>query len=139
MLSYLSLGSNLGNKEDNLTKAVSLISEKVGKVVCRSSFYYSEPWGFQSENSFVNLCIAVETSLAPLDLLHYTQLIERTMGRTRKSKDGLYHDRIIDIDILLYGDQHISLPELQIPHPLMTRRDFVMIPLREIMDTGQQE
>lgn len=139
MLSYLSLGSNLGNKEDNLTKAVSLISEKVGKVVRRSSFYYSEPWGFQSENSFVNLCIAVETSLAPLDLLHSTQLIERTMGRTRKSKDGLYHDRIIDIDILLYGDQHISLPELQIPHPLMTRRDFVMIPLREIMDTGQQE
>ena len=139
MLSYLSLGSNLGNKEDNLTKAVSLISEKVGKVVRRSSFYYSEPWGFQSENSFVNLCIAVETSLAPLDLLHTTQLIERTMGRTRKSKDGLYHDRIIDIDILLYGDQHISLPELQIPHPLMTRRDFVMIPLREIMDTGQQE
>ena len=139
MLSYISLGSNLGNKEDNLTKAVSLISEKVGKVVRRSSFYYSEPWGFQSENSFVNLCIAVETSLAPLDLLHSTQLIERTMGRTRKSKDGLYHDRIIDIDILLYGDQHISLPELQIPHPLMTRRDFVMIPLREIMDTGQQE
>ena len=139
MLSYLSLGSNLGNKEDNLTKAVSLISEKVGKVVRRSSFYYSEPWGFQSENSFVNLCIAVETSLAPLDLLHTTQLIERTMGRTRKSKDGLYHDRIIDIDILLYGDQHISLPELQIPHPLMRRRDFVMIPLREIMDTGQQE
>lgn len=139
MLTYLSLGSNLGNKEDNLTKAVSLISEKVGKVVRRSSFYYSEPWGFQSENSFVNLCIAVETSLAPLDLLHSTQLIERTMGRTRKSKDGLYHDRIIDIDILLYGDQHISLPELQIPHPLMTRRDFVMIPLREIMDTGQQE
>lgn len=139
MLSYLSLGSNLGNKEDNLNKAVSLISEKVGKVVRRSSFYYSEPWGFQSENSFVNLCIAVETSLAPLDLLHSTQLIERTMGRTRKSKDGLYHDRIIDIDILLYGDQHISLPELQIPHPLMTRRDFVMIPLREIMDTGQQE
>lgn len=139
MLSYLSLGSNLGNKEDNLTKAVSLISEKVGNVVRRSSFYYSEPWGFQSENSFVNLCIAVETSLAPLDLLHSTQLIERTMGRTRKSKDGLYHDRIIDIDILLYGDQHISLPELQIPHPLMTRRDFVMIPLREIMDTGQQE
>lgn len=139
MLSYLSLGSNLGNKEDNLTKAVSLISEKVGKVVRRSSFYYSEPWGFQSENSFVNLCIAVETSLAPLDLLHSTQLIERTMGRTRKSKDGLYHDRIIDIDILLYGNRHISLPELQIPHPLMTRRDFVMIPLREIMDTGQQE
>jgi len=139
MLSYLSLGSNLGNKEDNLTKAVSLISEKVGNVVRQSSFYYSEPWGFQSENSFVNLCIAVDTSLAPLDLLHSTQLIERTMGRTRKSKDGLYHDRIIDIDILLYGDQHISLPELQIPHPLMTRRDFVMIPLREIMDTGQQE
>lgn len=135
MLTCLSLGSNLGNKEENLLHAVGLINRQVGDVVCQSSFYYSQPWGFSSDNDFVNIVIAVQTELAPLELLHTTQHIEQQMGRNEKSINGQYTDRIIDIDILLYGNLTISLPELQIPHPLMHRRDFVMIPLHEIMQS----
>jgi 2-amino-4-hydroxy-6-hydroxymethyldihydropteridine diphosphokinase len=75
----------------------------------------------------------METTLEPLEVLAETQKIEREMGRTIKSVNGEYHDRIIDIDILLYDDLHINTPQLTIPHPLMEERDFVMIPLREIL------
>ena len=138
MTTYLSLGSNLGDKEQNLNLAIEQIGRLVGEVVKRSSFYYSEPWGFKSDNSFVNICIAVETSLSPLDLLHTTQQIETMLGRkhksTRRGGKPQYSDRVIDIDILLYGEETIDLPELKIPHPLMQKRDFVMIPLMEIQD-----
>lgn len=133
MLTYLSLGSNLGDKEQNLRQAVALISEQVGQVLRQSSFYYSEPWGFISVNSFVNIVVAVNTSLPPLELLRTTQAIEQQIGRTGKSKNGQYSDRIIDIDILTYADQQINLPDLIIPHPLMKEREFVMIPLQEIL------
>lgn len=133
MLTYLSLGSNLGDKEQNLRQAVALISEQVGQVLRQSSFYYSEPWGFISVNSFVNIVVAVNTSLPPLELLRTTQTIEQQIGRTGKSKNGQYSDRIIDIDILTYADQQINLPDLIIPHPLMKEREFVMIPLQEIL------
>ncbi|MBR1809247.1 MAG: 2-amino-4-hydroxy-6-hydroxymethyldihydropteridine diphosphokinase [Paludibacteraceae bacterium] len=133
MLSYLSLGSNLFDKEHNLLRAVALIQEQVGDVLRKSSFYYSAPWGFSSPNSFVNIVVAVETEFSPIELLHATQQIERQMGRTHKSENGHYSDRIIDIDILLYDNLRIDIPELKIPHPLMHERDFVMIPLQEIM------
>lgn len=130
---YLSLGSNLGDKEQNLTSAVSEIARRIGDITAQSAFLETEPWGFDSENTFLNAAVRVETELSPYELLHATQHIERDLGRTHKSKHGRYHDRIIDIDILLYDDLHIQTPELTIPHPLMQQRDFVLIPLKEIM------
>ncbi|MCQ2222018.1 MAG: 2-amino-4-hydroxy-6-hydroxymethyldihydropteridine diphosphokinase [Prevotella sp.] len=132
---YLSLGSNLGDKEENIHKAIKKIEEQVGVVVRQSALIKTEPWGFQSDNGFVNAAVCVETSLSPREVLHRTQAIERALGRNHKSINGIYHDRLIDIDILLYGDETIDEPDLKIPHPLMKERDFVMIPLEEIMDT----
>jgi 2-amino-4-hydroxy-6-hydroxymethyldihydropteridine diphosphokinase len=129
---YLSLGTNLGDKETNLRMAVEEIAKRVGEVTSLSTFHASEPWGFESENSFLNAVCCVSTDLAPTELLHVTQDIERSLGRLKKSVNGIYSDRIIDIDILLYDDWHIDTTELTIPHPLMWERDFVMIPLREI-------
>ena len=131
---YLGLGSNLGNRRENLAYAIRLIGERVGKVLRVSSFIETEPWGFESENTFVNAVILCETDLTPRQLLGATQKIEREMGRQKKSTDGGYSDRCIDIDILLYDDLRVDEPDLQIPHPLMLKRDFVMIPLREIRD-----
>lgn len=131
---YLGLGSNLGDKAANITLAVQNIEEQIGHVVRQSAFYVSEPWGFESENNFVNAVVRCETSLSPHKLLRATQRIERQMGRKQKSLDGVYHDRIIDIDILLYDDLTIDTPSLKIPHPLIQQRDFVMIPLGEIQD-----
>ena len=129
---YLGLGTNLGDKEANLKAAIEEIRKRVGEVTSLSAFHASEPWGFQSENSFLNAVCCVSTELSPIDVLHITQEIERELGRLKKSIDGLYSDRLIDIDILLYDDLRIATPELTIPHPLMGQRDFVMIPLREI-------
>ena len=131
---YLGLGSNLGDKRENLACAIRLIGERVGKVLRVSSFIETEPWGFESENSFVNAVILCETSLTPRQVLRVTQKIEREMGRKKKSTNGGYADRCIDIDILLYDELRVDEPDLQIPHPLMLKRDFVMIPLREIRD-----
>ena len=131
---YLGLGSNLGDKEENIHKAIKLIGERVGLVVRQSSLIITEPWGFESENSFVNAAILCQTELTPRQVLRATQKIEREMGRKKKSTDGGYADRCIDIDILLYDDLRVDEPDLQIPHPLMLKRDFVMIPLREIRD-----
>ena len=130
---YLSLGSNLGDKEQNLASAVSEIVRRIGDITAQSAFLETEPWGFDSENTFLNAAICVETELSPYELLHTTQQIERDLGRKQKSEKGQYHDRIIDIDILLYDDLHLQTPELTIPHPLMQQRDFVLIPLTEIM------
>ena len=140
---YLGLGSNLGDKEENLRKAITLINEQIGTVVRQSAFFYSEPWGYESENQFVNAAILVETTLTPHQLLKATQRIERLLGKTtahaterpsdiNHQPSALYHDRPIDIDILIFDDLHIDEPQLKIPHPLMQMRDFVMIPLREI-------
>lgn len=134
MIAYLSLGTNLGDKRKNIAEAIKNIGELVGDVVRQSALYETEPWGFRSDNRFVNAAVCVDTQLSPRRLLEVTQRIEREMGRTLKSDGGEYHDRIIDIDILLYGDLHIDEPDLKIPHPLMHERDFVMTPLNEIME-----
>lgn len=134
MIAYLSLGTNLGDKRKNIAEAIKNIGELVGDVVRQSALYETEPWGFRSDNRFVNAAVCVDTQLSPRRLLEVTQRIEREMGRTLKSAGGEYHDRIIDIDILLYGDLHIDEPDLKIPHPLMHERDFVMTPLNEIME-----
>ena len=128
------MGTNHGDKRKNIAEAIKNIGELVGDVVRQSALYETEPWGFRSDNRFVNAAVCVDTQLSPRRLLEVTQRIEREMGRTLKSDGGEYHDRIIDIDILLYGDLHIDEPDLKIPHPLMHERDFVMTPLNEIME-----
>ena len=129
---YLGLGTNLGDKEANLKAAVEEIGKRVGEVTSLSAFHVSEPWGFTSEHTFLNAVCCVLTDFRPMEVLRLTQDIERSLGRLKKSVDGHYSDRLIDIDILLYDDLHLSSSELTIPHPLMWQRDFVMIPLREI-------
>ena len=134
---YLSLGSNLGNREQTLQEAVQRIGQQIGTVTRCSSFFYSAPWGFESEHPFCNLCCCVETSMAPMDVLTATQAIERELGRIQKSVNGQYSDRPIDIDIIrAFDDQQKEIvsndPLLTIPHPLYKQRDFVLIPIREI-------
>ena len=126
---YLGLGTNLGDKEANLRTAIYKLQERIGKQVSLSSFYETAPWGFESDHSFLNAAIGLETNLPPIEILHITQEIEKELGRTKKSVNG---DRLIDIDILLYDTLVLQTPELTIPHPLMTERDFVMNPLIEI-------
>ena len=132
MYVYFGLGTNLGDKEHNLRLAVRKIEERVGKVVSLSAFYATAPWGFSSEHTLLNAAACVETLLPPLSVLHLTQEIEREIGRTHKSVGGVYSDRVIDIDLLLYGDRVLDTPELKLPHPLMHERRFVMEPLAEI-------
>ena len=129
---YLGLGTNLGDKEANLRTAIYKLQERIGKQVSLSSFYETAPWGFESDHSFLNVAIGLETNLSPIEVLHITQEIEKELGRTKKSVNGSYSDRLIDIDILLYDTLVLQTPELTIPHPLMTERDFVMKPLIEI-------
>lgn len=128
---YLGLGTNIGNRRGNLVKAAALLAERVGDILALSGFMETEPWGFESENLFLNAAIKMETPLTPDELLSATQAIEREMGREKKS-DGTYHDRVIDIDILLYDNRVIEHPGLIVPHPLMQERLFVMAPLAEI-------
>lgn len=133
---YLGLGSNLGDKRKNIAEAIYKIGESVGEVVRQSTLYETAPWGFDSQNMFVNAAVCVKTPLSPHQVLTATQAIERELGRTSKSVNKEYHDRTIDIDILFYDDCQIHEPDLTIPHPLMHERDFVMIPLREILITS---
>ena len=158
---YLGLGSNMGDRRQNIEKAVALIGERVGEVVRQSSLMETEPWGFASDNLFLNGVVLCQTELSPREVLQATQKIERELGRKKSEKRGTrseerekrseergtrnelstvncqlstrhYQDRPIDIDILLYDDLCIDEHDLKIPHPLMEQRDFVMIPLREI-------
>ena len=135
---YLSLGSNIGDREHLLRRAIALIDERVGTVQRVSSFIETEPWGFQSEHPFLNAACMVLTTLPPEECLKRTQQIERELGRKKKSRNGIYHDRPIDIDLLMYGDVKLSTPTLTLPHPLMHERDFVMIPLREILPSAEK-
>ena len=131
-ITYLGLGTNTGNKEDNLTRAIEELSLALGNYISKSSFIETEPWGFNSSNKFLNCVVAYETDKKPIDLLNITEEIERKLGRTTKSSNGIYNDRIIDIDILLYGNRIIEHDRLTIPHPLILQRDFVYRPLMEI-------
>lgn len=131
---FLGLGANIGDRHKSLERAIRLIDRNIGRVTRRSSFIETDPWGFESENVFLNAAICVVTELSPMQLLEATQSIEDEMGRSSRSTGGQYHDRKIDIDILLYDDITVDTPTLKIPHPLMYERDFVMIPLREILE-----
>ena len=135
MLIYFGIGTNLGNREANLQTALQLLDERVGEQLACSSVYWSTPQGFVSDNEFANIVAIYETDFSPEEVLLLTQQIEREMGRTRKSVNGVYHDRVIDIDLLqARGDEAIrrSGERLTLPHPRMQEREFVMIPLREV-------
>ena len=134
---YLSLGANLGDREQTIQQALEMIEQQIGHVLRCSSYFYSAPWGFASTHEFCNICCCVESGKQPLELLAATQAIERALGRTHKSHNGQYQDRTIDIDIILAYDGEKPIEwhsaELQIPHPLWQERDFVKVPLAEIM------
>ena len=124
----------MGDRKSNIKLAIKQISELIGPVVRQSALIETAPWGFNSANTFINAAVCSETSLSPREVLQATQDIERALGRTTKSIDGQYHDRLIDIDILLYDDLHVNEPDLVIPHPHMNERQFVMQPFSEIID-----
>ena len=129
---YLSLGTNIGNKEENLTRAIEALSLALGKCLAVSTYHETTPWGFDSKNSFLNCAAVFNTETTALQLLDITENIERELGRTTKSTNGNYSDRIIDIDILLCDGEVIETPRLTGPHPLMHKRTFVLAPLAEI-------
>lgn len=126
---YLSLGSNEGDREACLNQAISMVTERCGKLVQRSSVYETVAWGLEDQPDFLNLVINIRTEFQPLELLHAIQQIEQDMGRQRKVKWG---QRTLDIDILFYNDDVITLPELSVPHPYLQERRFTMVPLNEI-------
>ena len=128
---YLSLGSNLGDRERILFEAVNRLEKEAGGVFARSSFYETEPWGFASEYLFLNAVIGIKTTLDPFALLDACKRIEGEMGR-RKTEGRGYSDRPIDIDLLLYGKEEIKTRDLEIPHPKLHLRRFVLDPLSEI-------
>lgn len=126
---FLGLGSNLGNREENLLMAQRLIAEKVGEICSKSSVYETAAWGITEQNAFLNQVIEVETSFSPSAVLHLVLTIEKDMGRIREIKWG---ERSIDIDILYYNNEIISTENLEIPHPFIQERKFVLVPLCEI-------
>lgn len=136
MLIYFGIGTNLGDREANLNAALHLLNERVGEQLACSSVHRSAPMGFESENEFANIVAVYDTPYSPEEVLLITQQIEREMGRTQKSVNGVYHDRIIDIDLLqaILNSKAIiqNSLTLTLPHPRMQERDFVMIPLREV-------
>ncbi len=142
MLIYFGIGTNLGDREANLRTVLQLLHERVGECIAYSSIYRSAPQGFVSENEFANMVVVFRTDHSPEEVLLITQQIEREMGRTEKSVNGVYHDRVIDIDLLQAGIRsresgiqtqvECKTDTLTLPHPRMHERDFVMIPLREV-------
>lgn len=147
MVYYLSLGANLGDREQTLREAIRRIEQLIGSVDRCSSFFYSRAWGFTSDHAFCNLCCRLVTPMAPIEVLRATQGIEKALGRTHKSTQGIYSDRTIDIDLIRAFDDEgkeirssvtdcqspmSDIPLLTLPHPLWQERDFVRIPLAEI-------
>jgi len=126
---YLSLGSNMGNRKANLHQAIVLLEKEVGQMVKSSHLYETAPWGNADQDPFLNQAIMMNTTLEPRDLLTAIGRVERAMGRERKEKWG---PRIIDVDILFYGKRVVRDKGLEIPHPDLHKRGFVLIPMMEI-------
>lgn len=127
---YLLLGGNLGNKQQVFADARTRLEKQVGIISAQSAIYETEPWGFESEDLFWNQALELKTDLSPEDILEQTQLIEKELGRIRKEKQ--YDSRVIDIDIMFFGDQVIKTGNLTVPHPRIQERKFALVPLCEI-------
>lgn len=130
-IAFLSLGSNLGDRLAHFLIAENHITKSIGKILKTSSIYETAPWGFTNQPSFLNKVIQVETELNPSALLKTILTIEIAMGRIRTDK---WHERIIDIDILFFDDLVVKGTDLEIPHPFIRERRFVLMPLSEIAD-----
>jgi 2-amino-4-hydroxy-6-hydroxymethyldihydropteridine diphosphokinase len=130
-LLVLQLGSNLGNRSGNLKQACLLIVESIGPIHSVSSIYETAPWGYDSNNGFLNQCITIWSDMDPGWILKRMHLIEDKLGRQGRSLE--YIDRLIDIDMLFYGDMVLSRTDLQIPHPKIQDRRFTLVPLAEIL------
>lgn len=143
---FLGLGSNLGDRERLLRRAVEILVGRIGELKRLSAFYETAPWGFTSPHPFLNAVLVLRTEKEPDEVLRITQAVERELGRRRKSVAGQYADRPIDIDLLLYGDKVAEMDvevspgggtmHLSLPHPLMQQRRFVMEPLAEVAPDG---
>ncbi len=131
-VAYLSLGSNLGNREEYIKNAIAEIDRQVGKITKLSSLYETEPWGFNSENKFINVAVEVKTELSITNLSEIIHKIENEAGRVRDVNVAGYIDRVIDIDILLFDNIISDNPQITLPHPKMHLREFVIEPLVEI-------
>ncbi len=129
---YLILGSNSTDKKEKLERAVVLLSQRAGIITQSSSIYKTAAWGYHSPNNYLNQVVLLTTSFSAQELLHITQEIEKHLGREEKSINGQYKDRPIDIDILFYEKSIIKEANLEIPHPRMSERRFVLEPLSEI-------
>jgi len=130
MKAFVGIGSNIGDRMGNCLKAISMINDVDGcSVIKRSSFYRTEPIGYKDQNWFVNCIILVETKFSPYELLMQLQEIEKSMGREKGIKWG---PRLIDLDIIMYDNLIMDNGKLTIPHPLMHKRRFVLIPMNEI-------
>lgn len=127
---FLGIGSNLGDREANLKEAVKGLGETIGTIISCSSVYETEPWGFETEEQFLNMVVEADTKLNPSGLLGAILMTEAKLGRTRSGKQ--YSSRLIDIDILLFNDLIMNEEALQIPHPHLHKRKFVLVPLCEI-------
>jgi len=131
---FLGIGTNLGNRERNLEQAVATTELFLGRVLQSSSLYETEPWGFQADEKFLNMVVKIETNLTPVALLEKIISLESMLGRVRGTER--YISRLIDIDILFYDDLIVDEAYLKIPHPLLHKRKFVLIPLCE-MEPGK--
>lgn len=129
MIAYIGIGSNLGDRKENCLRAIRLLRENGIDVIKESSLYETEPWGVEDQPRFINMVVMVETTKPPMELLNTLKSIESEMGRKPSKRWG---PRLIDLDILLYGDLVLSEDVLKIPHPLLEKREFVLIPLSEI-------
>ncbi|MBR5085414.1 MAG: 2-amino-4-hydroxy-6-hydroxymethyldihydropteridine diphosphokinase [Muribaculaceae bacterium] len=134
MIYYLNIGSNLDDREGNLWAADLRLSLDLGFVIARSSIVESEPWGFDSDNAFLNMGIAVDSRFTPIEALNIIHDIEHELnrGHSHRDSEGNYVDRLVDIDIMAIDDLVIDLPSLQVPHHHMPNRDFFLKPMAEL-------
>jgi len=128
----LLLGTNLGDRRKNLQNACGLLGEKVGLIIKCSSIYETEPWGFNESQWFYNCALTLQTPFSSNELIKKVLEIETIMGRERK-QISVYENRIIDIDILVFGSEISKTAELELPHPRLHLRKFVLLPLFEIV------
>ncbi len=128
---FLLLGSNLGNREENLSVARNYIKHELGEIIKESSVYETEPWGFYTDSMFLNQVLKIESAFTPHEVLEKIKSIETVIGRVHSETEG-YSSRAIDIDILLYGNEVVNTERLIIPHAKLTERKFALIPLVEI-------
>jgi 2-amino-4-hydroxy-6-hydroxymethyldihydropteridine diphosphokinase len=139
-------GGNIGDVKQRLDQAQTLIAERIGEVISCSEWYTTEPWGFESSANFTNRAWVVESALSATDILEHLLAIEVELGRNRKAEycakvlnQQSYADRMIDLDILLYGQHVVVTPHLQVPHPRLLERDFAMIPMCDALRISSDE